>query len=113
MVYWFRMRIQGQRNEQAAAGLGGLGTSSHGQRQGQAVDEEGMIGVWADESRGPAQSGRIDVGSKSLIESARREVISAPGKGAGVRQLRASGTTGGEGRFRRPRHSHGDEIKRI
>ena len=40
--------------EHAAADLRGLGISSLGQRKSQAVDEKGMIGVWADESRGSA-----------------------------------------------------------
>jgi hypothetical protein len=43
--------------EQAAADLEGPGISSHGQRQGQAVDEEGVIGEWANERQSPAQSG--------------------------------------------------------
>lgn len=44
-----------------------------------------MIGVWGEESRDPVIRW-VDVGSKSLIESliesGRREVIGAPGKGA-------------------------------
>jgi hypothetical protein len=48
-------------NRSRVNGLRGLGISSHNQRQGQAVDEEGVIGVDADESRSPVQLGWIDV----------------------------------------------------
>ena len=54
--------------EQAAADLKGPGISSHGQRQGQVVDQEGVIREWVNESQSPAQSGWIDRGSKSSIE---------------------------------------------
>jgi hypothetical protein len=52
------------RHEQAAGELGGPGTSSHGQHQSRAVDEEGMI----EGEQRPAQSVWIEVGPKSLNE---------------------------------------------
>ena len=97
------MRIQSQRNKQAAVEIGGLGTSSHGRCQGQAIDEGRWIRVLADESRGPAQSGVDRRSIEVAIELGRREVIGAAEKGAGVGQLRARGENRGEGRFRRPR----------
>jgi hypothetical protein len=38
------------RHGQATGELGGPGTSSHGQRQSRAVDEEGMVEGWVNES---------------------------------------------------------------
>jgi hypothetical protein len=38
------------RHEQAAGELGGPGTSSYGQRQGRAVNEEGVVEGWVNES---------------------------------------------------------------
>jgi hypothetical protein len=38
------------RHEQAASELGGPGTPSHGQRQSRAIDEEGVIEGWVNDS---------------------------------------------------------------
>ena len=77
------------RHEQAAGELGGPGTPSHGQRQSQAVVEEGLIERWVNENS-PVRSVWIEVGPKSLIELKGGKVIGAPRKGPGVGQLRAS-----------------------
>ena len=72
--------------EQAAADLGGLGISSHGQRQSQAVNEGRYDRSLGGRELRSSIIRWVDVGSKSLIESliesGRREVIGAPGKGA-------------------------------
>ena len=64
MIQDLGSRASWRPNRSRVNGLRGLGISSHNQRRGQAVDEEGVIGVDADESRGPVQLGWIDVESK-------------------------------------------------
>jgi len=50
---------------QAVADLRGPYDPSHGQRQGEAIDKEDVIRGWANGSMLSAQSGWIEVGSRS------------------------------------------------
>ena len=92
--------------EQAAADLGGLGISSHDQRQGQAVNEGRY-----DQSLGGREprSSIIRVGRRRIEVAHRIErgevVIGAPRRLEWGSCGRA-GTVGSEGRSRRPRVTH-------
>lgn len=69
--------------------LEGLDTPSHGQRQGKAGNKEGVIGGWVNGSMISAQSG-VNRDRIKVTYRVEGEVISAPRKGSGVGQLRAS-----------------------
>jgi hypothetical protein len=88
----------GLRHEQAAGELGGRGTPSHGQRQGRAVDEEGVMEKGCEWGPVPGTIGMIGVGSKPLIELKGPGDWGTRGAAAGER-----GCLETKGRSRKPR----------